>query len=38
MIVATRFGFHGKKGIAGAVTGSETDHERDRACVSSAFR
>ncbi|MCE9533085.1 MAG: aminotransferase class III-fold pyridoxal phosphate-dependent enzyme [Planctomycetes bacterium] len=29
MILATRFGFHGKKGIAGAVTGSETDHERD---------
>ena len=29
MIVATRFGFHGKKGIAGAVTGCETDHERD---------
>jgi 4-aminobutyrate aminotransferase-like enzyme len=29
MIIATRFGFHGKKGIAGAVTGSETDHERD---------
>ncbi len=29
MIIATRFGFHGKKGIAGAVTGSETDAERD---------
>src|SRR6185503_19707571 len=29
MIVATRFGFHGKKGLAGAVTGSETDHDRD---------
>lgn len=29
MIVATRFGFHGKKGLAGAVTGSETDAERD---------
>jgi len=29
MILATRFGFHGKKGMAGAVTGSETDHERD---------
>jgi 4-aminobutyrate aminotransferase / (S)-3-amino-2-methylpropionate transaminase / 5-aminovalerate transaminase len=29
MIIATRFGFHGKKGIAGAVTGSETDGERD---------
>jgi 4-aminobutyrate aminotransferase-like enzyme len=29
MILATRFGFHGKKGLAGAVTGSETDHDRD---------
>ena len=29
VIVATRFGFHGKKGLAGAVTGSETDHDRD---------
>lgn len=29
MIVATRFGFHGKKGLAGAVTGSEKDPERD---------
>jgi 4-aminobutyrate aminotransferase-like enzyme len=29
MIIATRFGFHGKKGLAGAVTGSEHDHERD---------
>jgi 4-aminobutyrate aminotransferase-like enzyme len=29
MIVATRFGFHGKKGLAGAVTGCETDKERD---------
>jgi 4-aminobutyrate aminotransferase-like enzyme len=29
MIVATRYGFHGKKGIAGAVTGSETDRDRD---------
>jgi 4-aminobutyrate aminotransferase-like enzyme len=29
MIVATRHGFHGKKGLAGAVTGSETDHDRD---------
>lgn len=29
MIVATRFGFHGKKGLAGAVTGSEHDAERD---------
>ncbi len=28
-ILATRFGFHGKKGLAGAVTGSETDRERD---------
>ena len=29
MIVATRFGFHGKKGLANAVTGSEKDTERD---------
>lgn len=29
VILATRFGFHGKKGLAGAVTGSERDAERD---------
>ncbi len=29
VILATRFGFHGKKGLAGAVTGSERDPERD---------
>jgi 4-aminobutyrate aminotransferase-like enzyme len=29
MILATRYGFHGKKGVAGAVTGCETDHDRD---------
>ncbi|MDA1013864.1 MAG: aspartate aminotransferase family protein [Planctomycetota bacterium] len=29
MIIATRFGFHGKKGLAGAVTGTEHDHDRD---------
>ncbi|MAR13835.1 MAG: aspartate aminotransferase family protein [Blastopirellula sp.] len=29
IILATRRGFHGKKGLAGAVTGSEEDHERD---------
>ena len=29
MILATRRGFHGKKGLAGAVTGSEDDPERD---------
>jgi 4-aminobutyrate aminotransferase-like enzyme len=29
LILATRFGFHGKKGLAGAVTGSERDAERD---------
>jgi 4-aminobutyrate aminotransferase-like enzyme len=29
MIVATRHGFHGKKGLAGAVTGSELDRDRD---------
>jgi 4-aminobutyrate aminotransferase-like enzyme len=29
IILATRFGFHGKKGLANAVTGSESDHDRD---------
>ncbi len=29
VILATRYGFHGKKGLAGAVTGSERDAERD---------
>jgi 4-aminobutyrate aminotransferase-like enzyme len=29
VILATRNGFHGKKGLAGAVTGSELDHDRD---------
>lgn len=29
MIVATRYGFHGKKGLANAVTGSEADRDRD---------
>lgn len=29
IILATRHGFHGKKGLAGAVTGSENDAERD---------
>jgi 4-aminobutyrate aminotransferase-like enzyme len=29
VILATRHGFHGKKGLAGAVTGSEADHDRD---------
>lgn len=29
IILSTRYGFHGKKGLAGAVTGSETDPERD---------
>jgi 4-aminobutyrate aminotransferase-like enzyme len=29
IILATRYGFHGKKGLAGAVTGSEQDKERD---------
>lgn len=29
MIIATRYGFHGKKGLANAVTGSEKDAERD---------
>jgi len=30
LILATRYGFHGKKGLAGAVTGCETDHDRDK--------
>ena len=29
IILATRYGFHGKKGLAGAVTGSEKDPDRD---------
>lgn len=29
IILATRYGFHGKKGLAGAVTGCETDRDRD---------
>jgi 4-aminobutyrate aminotransferase-like enzyme len=29
IILATRYGFHGKKGLAGAVTGCEADHDRD---------
>jgi 4-aminobutyrate aminotransferase-like enzyme len=29
IIIATRFGFHGKKGLANAVTGSEQDRDRD---------
>jgi 4-aminobutyrate aminotransferase-like enzyme len=29
MILATRHGFHGKKGLAGAVTGCESDPHRD---------
>jgi len=29
MILATRFGFHGKKGLAAAITGSEHDADRD---------
>jgi 4-aminobutyrate aminotransferase-like enzyme len=29
IILATRYGFHGKKGLANAVTGSETDADRD---------
>lgn len=28
-VLATRYGFHGKKGLAGAVTGSENDSDRD---------
>jgi 4-aminobutyrate aminotransferase-like enzyme len=29
IIIATRYGFHGKKGLANAVTGSEIDRDRD---------
>jgi 4-aminobutyrate aminotransferase-like enzyme len=29
VLLSTRHGFHGKKGLAGAVTGSEADPERD---------
>src|SRR5439155_16349446 len=29
VILATRYGYHGKKGLACAVTGCETDHDRD---------
>jgi 4-aminobutyrate aminotransferase-like enzyme len=29
LLLATRHGFHGKKGLSGAVTGSESDGERD---------
>jgi 4-aminobutyrate aminotransferase-like enzyme len=29
MILATRYGFHGKKGLASAVTGTENDPDRD---------
>jgi 4-aminobutyrate aminotransferase-like enzyme len=29
MILATRYGFHGKKGLSNAITGSEVDPERD---------
>jgi 4-aminobutyrate aminotransferase-like enzyme len=29
ILLSTRHGFHGKKGLAGAVTGCETDHDRD---------
>ena len=38
MILATRRGFHGKKGLAGAVTGSENDQNAIPRCGSSAFR
>ncbi|MBI1901282.1 MAG: aspartate aminotransferase family protein [Planctomycetia bacterium] len=29
ILLSTRHGFHGKKGLAGAITGSEADRERD---------
>ena len=31
MILATRHGFHGKKGLAGAVTGCEQDKRKSQA-------
>lgn len=37
LILATRFGFHGKKGLAGAVTGSEKDADRDPRVVFIGF-
>ena len=37
IILATRYGFHGKKGLANAVTGSESDRDRDGGCASSVF-
>ena len=33
IVLATRHGFHGKKGLAGAVSGSELDSERDSRVV-----
>ncbi|MER3416495.1 MAG: aspartate aminotransferase family protein [Gemmataceae bacterium] len=36
-IIATRYGFHGKKGLAGATTGCETDRERDPRVVFISF-
>lgn len=37
LILATRYGFHGKKGLAGAVTGCETDRDRDQRVKFIAF-
>jgi 4-aminobutyrate aminotransferase-like enzyme len=37
LILATRHGFHGKKGLSGAVTGSEADPERDPRVVFIGF-
>jgi 4-aminobutyrate aminotransferase-like enzyme len=37
IILSTRHGFHGKKGLAGAVTGSEADKERDSRVVFISF-
>ncbi|MGQ0634426.1 MAG: aminotransferase class III-fold pyridoxal phosphate-dependent enzyme [Planctomycetaceae bacterium] len=37
LIVATRYGFHGKKGLAGAVTGCEADPGRDPRVVFISF-
>ncbi len=37
VILATRHGFHGKKGLAGAVTGTESDPDRDPRVVFISF-
>jgi 4-aminobutyrate aminotransferase-like enzyme len=37
ILLSTRHGFHGKKGLAGAVTGSEADKERDPRVIFLSF-